>query len=262
MTNRLFFTQKIHKIHLQPGYLPESFSFRILGLKDTNNNNYALYKSDFLPFSKYLRENNLVIDELTSAEILELISSFNQQQSSPQHHLKLIKYFSPDYLSRFLLDPERSSFGQESALITVSSLELMKGGHQNCTVMHKDGSIYVHPKIRGGSSPDQFGVNHTSLAPPDGSAIAFAGSFVHTVDNGWILENTTGHYGSRATQMRNFVAKLKEIEFDLSPLTIKLWIPKNPKNPSDKEEDYTIIKENADEFLERTSRNMLRLGTY
>ena len=261
MPKQSFFTQKIHKIHFKPEYLPESLSIRILNLIDADNNYYALYKSDFLSFSKYLEEQHLVINELTTVEILDLINIFNLLQLSPADHLGLIKYFSPYSLLRFLLDAKSSSFAQDGTLITESGFPLTKKGHQNCIVMHEDGSIYVHPKIKANSVLKQFGVNHSSLAPLD-SAIAFAGSFVHTAETGWILENTSGHYATRAVQMRHFVARLKELGFDLNPLTIKLWIPNDPKNHGDKKNDYTIIKENAEEFLERTSSNMLRLKAY
>jgi hypothetical protein len=257
---KLFFTQKPQNILLKPEYLPESFSLRILRLMDADNNYYAMYKSDFLIFSKYLREQHLVINELTTAELVDLIDTFNQSPPTfPQNQLRFIKYFSPEYLSQLVLDPAHSSFTRDGIISTVSGLSLIKNGHQNCIVMHQDGSIYVHPKIRGGSSLNHWGVNHPSLAPLNGSPIAFAGSFVHTSETGWVLENTTGHYGTRATQMRHFVAKLKEMGCDLASLTIKLWIPNNPKNPGDKEINYTLIKENAELFLKQVSKNLLQI---
>ena len=135
-------------------------------------------------------------------------------------------------------------------------MTLKKEGHQNCVVMVNDKygkqHIYAHPKVR--SVPgDVVGVSHSSLS--QGNKVQFAGSFVHTTDKGWVIENTTGHFGTRPANMILFLETLKKQQHDLSQLTVKLWVPKDVKHPGVEEKDYTIHYENALTFLERTQKS-------
>ena len=254
-----FFWQKLQKLHLHKDYLPETYSIERLRLMDSKKNFLALYKSEFIAFSKYLSELELNLDELETNEILNLIEKYNQQQTTTRKYLKFVLYFSNHNLSQYKLRSESDCFAYNKHPMTKSGLRLLTGNQQNCIVMHQGGAIYIHPKIRGDFSKNQHGISHASLAPLDGSALCFAGLLVHQEEKGWILSNLSGHYFPRATQMRHFLLTLLERGFDLKPLTIQLWIPNNPHYPSDRDEDYCIIEENAFKFLKRVSNNMAKL---
>lgn len=252
MKNR-FFTQRLGKLHLEKDYLPESYSIQKLRLRDPNGNFYALYYTQFILFANYLKTKNLDIDQTDTTTILEAIETFSKQQPS-EIPTQLILYYSTENLAQFLLDISHSSFDKD--IISISGKTLKKNGIQNCVVMHQDGSIYIHPKIRGNLGKPLFSVSHSSLAPADGSALAFAGSFIHTQEKGWTLENNSGHYAPRVTQIRPFLEKLNELGLDLTHLTVKFWI----LNPEGSRKKYIIMEENAQEFLDRSNANMLRLA--
>lgn len=252
MANR-FFTQVLGKLHLNRNYLPESFSIHQLRLMDPHGNYYGLYFTQYILLSQFLKQKNIDIDSLTTKQLWSVLASLNEQQKT--HKISLQLYFCSSYLSQFLLDNKLTSFETHDALISVGGKVLEKNGVQNCVVMHQDGSIYIHPKVRGDLATNISGVSHASLAPMDGSAIAFAGSFIHSEEHGWILENTSGHYGPRITQLRSFVKKLHEQGLDIKPLTVRFWIP----NTKSGEKSYTTMEENAWTFLERTSKNIMAL---
>lgn len=123
--------------------------------------------------------------------------------------------------------------------------------------MLQNGSIYAHPKVRPNMKENLLGVNHSSLST--GKGTLFAGSLIHHPEKGWIVENTTGHYGTRATQMRQFLMRLQDKKFPIHDLRVKLWISKNPSNPSAEESDYDILEENALTFLQRTSASIRKM---
>lgn len=213
----------------------------------------TFYKSDYQKFIKIIQDNKLDLKNLVKADIMHIISEYNKTVPG-RDQIQLIKYLSPQSLSHFELAPEKSNFEKQGNIETQDGTKLKKEGHQNCLVLLHDGHIYVHPKVRSDTQNNVIGINHSSLAK--GQNVAFAGSFVHNEDTGWIIENSTGHYGTRATQMRNFLLELEKKMVPIDQLTVKLWIPKDPKNPTASEADYDIITENAEAFLERTSKSI------
>lgn len=191
--------------------------------------------------------------------------------------MQVVRYFSGENLEKYALDVKATN--KNKNFVTQGKIEALKKGHQNCVVMLQNGAIYFVPKVRSvagdikpyilvegkdiKSSSDTssalLGANHSSLS--NGSMVSFAGSFVFDEkQNTWTIENTTGHYGTRVTQVRAFLQKLEDKGLDISPFSVKFWVPKDPKNPGLLESDYDISIENAKEFLDRTNLTISTLG--
>lgn len=249
---KITFFQTFKNEPMKPEYWGELFGAQ-LGIKDDQGDSLTFYKSDYDKFLKIIHDENLHIKTLSPRAMLQLILDHNKD-APPSNGIQLIKYFKPDTLSHFELDVTRSNFSKDGIIATQDGTVLQKNGHQNCLVMLHDGHVYVHPKVRADTKSNIVGINHSSMAK--GQSVAFAGSLVHHNEQGWVIENTTGHYGTRATQMRTFLVGLEQRMVPIDQLTVKLWIPKAPDNPGIKESDYDIIMENASSFLSRTSKSI------
>lgn len=252
----IFSHQRLFQCGLKPGYLPESFSakcFLFHGVVDRQGNSLAMYCSDYLKFKTFIKETYGHVDytRLQKQQFIEAIAGSK---------IKVTVYFKESELSRYKIDARSFNKG---VMKDTSGNKLALDAWQNCLVMMND-NIYVHPKVRAkagdisadlvGSADDRkysnIGISHSSFT--HGNKVEFAGSLCFDSKRGWIIENTTGHYGTRATQMRKFLERLHQKKMDISQLTVKLWIPIDPKNPGIDEKDYTILYENAQEFLIRT----------
>jgi hypothetical protein len=251
-----FFRQNLHAICLNPAYYPELQGMKELHLQDRETNYYTLYHSGYRRFKDYLHQMNLDPGNLRTNEILELMNRFNQAQPSENTRLKLILLMNARNRENFLISQQKTSFLSDAEPVTVGGLKLQKGGVRNCIVMHQDGSIYIRPKIIGDLASNRIGVSHSSLAPLNGEPVAFAGCFVHTREKGWMLENVSGHYGTRATQMRYFVQQLSESGIDIQPLTLIFHI-RNHRSAAQK---FTIIEENAQLFLARYAKSQAAIA--
>jgi hypothetical protein len=262
--SKLFSQQRLQSIKLRPNYLPESFSKMILNLTDAEGNALALYESEYLKLTKYLKEQGLTVKNSSLSQLLDAIE---------KSKVKVIKYFTPEMLKKFELMPITSDFSFTGNIVTSQGVVLKKEGHENAVVMydHIQGKecIYTHPKIRSipGNinhtipdldsetkaieekvSPGLVGVSHSSLS--QGNKVKFAGTFMHTEKTGWVILNTTGHYATRAYNTAAFLEVLETKGFNLNGLMVKLWIP-NSKNAGAEEKNHTIIYENALDFLKR-----------
>ena len=210
------FFQTFKNQPLKGDYWNELFGIQ-LGLRDEQGNLLTFYKSDFKKLAKLIQDLKLEISSLSPQELMRVINTYNQDAS---HHdeIQMIKYFSKKNLKDFELIPETSDFSLPGAITTRNGNQLAKREHQNCLVMLHNGNIYAHPKVRPNMKENLLGVNHSSLS--SGKGTLFAGSLIHHPDKGWIVENTTGHYGTRATQMRQFLIKLQERKFPIHDLTV------------------------------------------
>ena len=247
--------QRLNNISLNKRYWPEKFSVHYLNLKDNERNDLAIFEGDYNKLKAYLLEHSIEFEKLSRAEKYQLVALSG---------MKVIKYFSPENLAQHELDITHSSFQTGGNISSQSGSLLKKEGHQNCVVLHH-GKIYIHPKIRsipGDILPEHhespaglIGVSHSSLS--SGADVPFAGSFIHTVEQGWILENTTGHYGTRAQQLILMLDVLARKRVNLSHLTVRTWVPKQPhlQPPSPHEADYDIHFENAAELLNRVKKS-------
>lgn len=249
------FFQTFKNQPLKGDYWGELFGVQ-LSLRDTQGNLLTFYKSEFEKLTKLIQDLKLDISSLSPQELIQIINSHNQK-ASRHDEIQMIKYFSKQNLKDFELSPETSDFSKPGTISTRNGTQLEKRGHQNCLVMLHNGSIYAHPKVRPNMKEEILGVNHSSLS--SGKGTLFAGSLIHHPEKGWIVENTTGHYGTRATQMRQFLMKLQDKKFPIHDLRVKLWISKNPANPSAEESDYDILEENALTFLQRTSASIRKM---
>ena len=243
--------QRLHNISLNKNYWPEKYSVSLLHLNDYFGNKLSVFESDYNKLKAYIIKNRIDFDKLHGDE--EKIKIITAAQ------LKIIAYFSQENLHKYELDVLSSSFAMEGNIVSRSGITLRKEGWQNCVVWH-DNKIYIHPKVRAtpadleaGETPQMgvIGVSHSSFS--QGKDVAFAGSFLHDQTHGWILENTTGHYGSRAYQLIQFLEFLNKQGLDLTYLTVKTWVPIQPhlKPPSPQESDYDISYENAAVLLQR-----------
>jgi hypothetical protein len=250
---KIFYHQKLYSIGLKKEYLPERLStslFKKHGIVDDNGNGFALYKSDYLILRNYLIDKTNKTTSTASKE--EFIDALVKTK------VKIITYFKPENCVTHQLDI--ALFNKTGVLANKAGINALKDGHQNCLVFYQ-GKIYLHPKIRSNPEslpshphvPGLVGLSHTSYTR--GDRAPFVGSFTHDGEN-WLLENTTGHYGTRATQLRKFVEFLNSMEMDLSSIKVKCWIPKDPSNPKDDEEDYHILIEDALSFLKRTNDSL------
>lgn len=244
-------SQKLHSQPMKVDYWSELYGLQ-LGLKDASGNALTFYKSDYDNFIKIIQLKKLSLNGLSQDAVLQVILDYNKQTPKGSE-IQMIKYFSPDNLQQFNLSLKKSDFSTDGHIVTQNGSELRKKGHQNCLIMLHDGSIYVHPKVPANIEANVMGINHSSLAK--GQNVAFAGSFIHDDKDGWIIENTTGHYGTRATQMRGALLNLVKQGFSIENLTVKLWI----RNPESK--TYETFTENAAVFLNRTSQSVEALST-
>jgi hypothetical protein len=176
--------------------------------------------------------------------LVTLVKELNRTRKAGEYEIELVKYLGKEYLNQCRIEVG-SNFAPESIVRDFSGKPLKKNGHQNCIVLINN-EIYVHPKIRAKIADDVIGVNHSSLA--NGQMVAFAGSLVHTDKHGWVLENTSGHYGTRVTQIRNFLEKLSA-KTNLADLKVKLKLSEEEKK--DEGEDEQL--EDAAHFLKRTA---------
>ena len=227
-----------------------------LGLRDQSGNLLTFYKADYEKFIKIIKKMGLDPLQLAQETLIQIVKEHNKE-ALPANQIQMVTYFSPDAVKNFELAPLVSDFSKEGRIVTQNGTALKKEGHQNCLVMLHDGSIYTHPKVRANMQADVMGINHSSLT--QGKKTIFAGSLVHDAQKGWVIENTTGHYGTRATQMRQFLVNLQQKMVPIEELTVKLWIPKDPSNPGIAESEYNIIEENASDFLKRTSSSIKKI---
>ena len=246
-------SQRLHSQPMKIDYWSELYGLQ-LGLKDSAGNALTFYKSDYDKFIKIIQLKKLSLKDLSQDEVLKIILDYNRQ-TPKANEIQLIKYFSPENLKQFNLSLKKSDFSKDGNIVTQNGSELKKEGHQNCLIMLHNGSIYVHPKVPANIKENVIGINHSSLAK--GQSVAFAGSFTHDDKDGWILENTTGHYGTRATQIRGALLNLVQQGFSIENLSVKLWI----HNPESKHSKYETFTENAAVFLNRTSQSVAALST-
>lgn len=267
-----FFKQQLGKIPLKIGYWPEAGALN-LGIKDKEGNTITLYRGDYINLIKKLEEEkglkleedpkhpgrkesyNVAVKRYVEENALDfegfkdLVKELNAKRGPKEYDMQLIKYLSKESLSERQIQAG-SNFAPDGGPTDVAGRPLEKGKHQNCVVMlGKD--IYIHPKVRANIGKDILGVNHSSLAGRQ--MVSFAGSFVHDAQHGWVIENTTGHYGTRFTQMRNFLEQL-ESKTNIEDLTVKFYIL-NPGAKGEKEEDYTIIYKKAADFLKQSEKS-------
>ena len=135
--SKKFFRQSLNNIKLRKMYLPESHSVGFINLHDKDGNALALYESEYLKLKVYLRTLGVSnFADLAQSEKLEILKNAN---------VKVIKYFSPENIKLYEINPSRTSFSKEGDILTQSGLSLRKGSYQNCVVMI-DGHIYTHPK--------------------------------------------------------------------------------------------------------------------
>lgn len=264
-----FKSQRLHQQGLVARYLPELVSVKLINLKDNQGNPLTLYESDYLKLCAVLKQKKISAENFTHLDPVEKIKLLSEAK------VKIIRYYSEACLSNYELSAVNSNFSKEGNIVTVNGTMLLKKGHQNCVVL-QDGHIYAHPKVRsivgdiseevgefkldttGTTQPHgRIGVSHSSLA--NMKKTQFSGSFVYNEEHGWIIENTTGHYATKAYQIRNFLAALKNKGFDISLLVVKTWIPKNPSltPPSPNEADYITTHENAKKFLDRVTSSLV-----
>ena len=99
-----------------------------------------------------------------------------------------------------------------------------------------------------------IGVSHSSLAS---GRVQFAGSITHTEARGWVIDNCTGHYATRAYQLRVFLEKLDELGVPLEQMTVRITVSKTGRpSPTDTDLDYDFTYENARTFLDRVHSSL------
>ncbi len=239
---RFFKAQKLQNIGLKQDYISEARSYKVFQALELSvgGQAVALYHSDYLTLLSSVGGE----EQLTRLSAGQVLSLINKQQ------LRLIRYFSPEALNSLELDI--LAFNEREIFKTISGVTALVEA-QNCLVMI-DNKIYMHPKVRPNPKKRLLGVSHSSLSC--GAKVQFAGSFsFDTTKRCWVLENTTGHYGTWAIQMRHFVNILAKKGMDLSALTIKLWVPNDCNKLSADEHDFHIHYENAECFAARVNHN-------
>lgn len=242
-----FFVQKLKCIKLKPTYLAETLLLSSLRFTDAEDNQLTVYGPDYYKLKDYARKHfEKEPDKLTNDEKAQVISYAG---------IRLVRLFSPENIKKHEIDLATSSFTTDGDVLNMNGVPLEKGDRQNCIVMI-DGHIYIHPKVRSTPLSDDsedlgiIGINHSSFS--QGRAVEFAGSLSFTPEHGWVIENTTGHYGTRAYQLNHFIKTLATKGVDISLLAVRLHIPKS--HTGDKR-GYDIYQENAVEFLSRIERS-------
>lgn len=253
-----FFLKKRGR-NLKSSYLPESFSaklFQHFGIEDKHGNTFALYKDDYLRLCHHLAEKSQRLATIDKARFLEALIEIKA---------KLIVYLSAKQLPYFQLDIER--FNKEQLIVNRAGTLAQPAEHQNCLVLYK-GKFYMHPKVR--SQPEaapshaslglmgMIGLSHSSFGKSDD--ISFAGSFLHD-GKGWILENTSGHYGTPAFNLVLALEELQKQGLELANLRVKTWYPRTPSTDSSDNADYIIRLEPATVFLHRTQQSLRQIDS-
>jgi hypothetical protein len=258
--------QSLFKLQLNKKYYLELVGLNFLNLKDSEGNPLTLYESDYEKFRAYLKDHSIdYFTVLTTAEKLFHLEKAN---------VRITRYFSADNLQKFELDVKSSMDSNFSNIVSKNGSMLLKNGEQNCVVVY-EGHIYIHPKVRcslgsinhemntcqeskSTTKKGVIGVSHSSLC--HGRQVSFAGSIVRDKNNTWTLDTTSGHYITRAYQIKALLNALRDYGMDLSKFIVKLWIPNNPKiiPPILSESDYHIITENAAEYLSRMQDSQSR----
>ena len=260
--------QRLHDLRLMPLYLPETLSIDVLKLEDRDGNKLALYQSDYNKLSNYLKKipNPVSIDtfsKLPPKQKLEILDNAK---------VKIIKYFPPENLENCILDLGRSDFSSTGDIFNSAGVKLAKHSHQNCVVMSNN-HIYIHPKVRSvlGSVIEEIssekdlistpqtkglvGISHSSLS--NNQRVQFAGSFVHDDKKGWVIDNRTGHYSTRAYQLRIFLDQLAKAGVPLELITVRGCVSKTGKTaPTDTDADYDDLYENARHYLDRVNASL------
>jgi hypothetical protein len=271
------FIQKLNREYLKPEYIPEPFSLSFLnGLTDKEGNRLALYRNDYNKFMEYVTETYSKEEKLTKPEKEQLARSLSREQileALCNSKVQVVKYLSGDNLSKYELDIKETN--KTKNFITCGKIEAIKKEDVNCVVMLQNGHVYFTPKIRSiagdirplvlvngqeiklttDKTSALLGLNHSSLS--NGLMVRFAGSFTYDEQSKtWVIENTTGHYGTRAIHLRGFLQDLEKMGLDISHFSVKIWIP----NPPESSIKYHTIIENAKAFLDRTNDQIPTLG--
>ncbi len=260
--------QKLHDLRLMPLYLPETLSLTLIKLEDREGNKLALYQSDYKKLREYLK----TLSATFSMEDFHALPLESKLEILENAQVKVIKYFSPSNLTQCELNVVNSDFSTSGQIVTSNGLALTKHGHQNCVVMQND-QIYIHPKVRStlgglassvmpeddiafppGNTQGLIGVSHSSLAS---GRVQFAGSIMHTEKHGWVIDNRTGHYATRAYQLRIFLDKLDELGVPLEQMTVLTCVSKTGRvSPTDTDDSYDLNYENARTFLDRVHSSL------
>ncbi|MDF1654793.1 MAG: hypothetical protein P1U34_06725 [Coxiellaceae bacterium] len=260
--------QTVASIGLCEHYWGESCSISLLNIRDHERNQLALYGNDY---RKFVRKYKCQPSELSPEELIHRIEEAN---------LRLLKYFSTANRAPF----ELKSMTPTGDIHSVSDIVLptidtaTKEPIQNCLVMCGN-RIYIHPKTRSSAgifnslrttlgipvevtdgelkTKDNaiIGINHSSLSA--GQRVQFAGSLVFDDAHGWVLENTTGHYQTRAYQLLQVLKQLAINGFNLTQITVKTWVANELGSRSADEADYHISHRNAAELLETSERSKM-----
>jgi hypothetical protein len=186
------------KIPLRGGYCGEISSLSF-GLKDDSGNALVVYRKG------YAKLTDAVKKILSSADV-GVREKLNILQA---YKLSLIRYFSKENIGQY----------QVQNMDSIDSIPgIRDGGKQNCVVVN-DSLVYVIPKVY--PSPIMIGVNHSSLCY--GRSVTFAGSLVKREDR-WVLNNMTGHYGTRASKLSAALAAFIRNNISIDNLDIEHWI--------------------------------------
>jgi hypothetical protein len=269
-----FKQQSLFKLRLNKNYYLELVGLDFLKCKDLQGNPLTLYESDYNKLYAYLKTKHIDhFSDLTTAEKLQHLANAN---------VRVTRYFSAENRQKYELDVKATLACQLSDMVSKNGTKLLKDGKQNCVVVFEH-RIYIHPKVRcvagaiaheviaasdgkaevkeekiSAQAGGVIGINHSSLSA--GRQVEFPGSIVYTKEHGWTLDTTSGHYITRAYQIKALLQALQDQGMDLKPFTVKLWIPKNPGviPPVLSEADYHILYENADDYMTRMKDSQSR----
>ena len=252
-----FKQQSLFRLQLNKRYYLELTSGNFIKLNDAEGNPLTLYESDYNKLHAYLKSN--AINHFSELSTLDKLIHLEKAK------VRVTRYFTDDHLQQYELNIKASMENKLTDIISQNGMKLTKGGHQNCVVVYQN-HVYMHPKIRcvtgdishevlkepaENKQPGTIGVSHSSLC--HGRQVSFAGSFVYDDKKGWTVENTSGHYITRAYQVKELLNNFDKNGLDLSKLTIKFYIPNNPTVIPTvlSDSDYHIIYENAADYLNR-----------
>ncbi|MDA9271874.1 hypothetical protein N9Q05_00615 [bacterium] len=252
--------QKLNDIGLSRLYIPEKLSQSVLGLEDKDENQLALYETEYVKLRDYLKK---LPDPIPINDFVKL-STQRKCYLLEAAQVKTIKYFSASNLAKCELNPLQSNFSKKGDICDQNGRELPKNAHQNCVIMQNN-KIYIHPKMRSqlgniGSevmfNPDEtslnpglIGVSHSSLA--SNSNIQFAGCLDHDETRGWVIKNQSGHYLPQPYQLKIFLEKLSELGVPLNKLTVQIFVAKTGRpTPYYSDDKYESHFENAQTLLD------------
>ena len=201
------------KMHLKNNYIGEISSLQ-LGLQDEDGNALAVYKDGYRHLSVEIRQ--ALSQEIGLQRKIEILkeSDFN-----------VVKYFNRENLQNYKVE-NIQSIDQIPGIMPTNGL-------QNCVVVN-EGNVYVHPKIK--SEHSVIGINHSSLS--FGNNVDFAGSLVNR-DGRWVLNNTTGHYGTRPSKISACLKAFAENNISIANLDLEHWILTDSSH-SDDDSSYQI----------------------